>query len=231
MNHVAPDVTIHASQQKNGCLSEATLGRQSNVTYTASTTSYRRGEPMRIQAGSGECWGRIVGGAARLCVLQNAGRRRIIDFQLPGDLLVPAACGPGFDLEPVCDGTVMAVSRSLGAGRWAAADPYVPREVREPGLAMASRFRRQILILGHSTAMGKLCAFLVEMQQRSAGNQPDTIVLPMSRYDIADYLAISVETVSRSLTALQARKAIALVNQREIKILDRGAIENGLLAT
>lgn len=186
---------------------------------------------MRIQAGSGECWARIVGGAARLCVLQNADRRRIIDFQLPGDLLEPAACGPGFDLEAVCDGTVMAVYRNRGAERWAAADPYVPREVRELSLAMASRFRRQILILGHSTAMGKLCAFLVEMQQRSAGNQPDTIVLPMSRYDIADYLAISVETVSRSLTALQARKAIALVNQREIKILDRGALENGLPAT
>jgi hypothetical protein len=93
---------------------------------------------------------------------------------------------------------------------------------------MASRFQRQILILGSTTAMGKLCAFLLDMQQSSAGNQPDMIVLPMSRYDIADYLAISVETVSRCLTALRARGAITLIRKREIRILDRGAFDNGL---
>jgi hypothetical protein len=53
----------------------------------------------------------------------------------------------------------------------------------------------------------------------------DRVLLPISRYDIADYLAISVETVSRSLTDLRHRGIIALAGAREVKILNRGALE------
>jgi CRP-like cAMP-binding protein len=223
MNQGTLGVPIDASDPVNRRPSD---GARSPTTfaYAASTTSYRSGEPMRIRTGSGDCWGRIVRGAARLCVQQNSDHRRIIDFLLPGDFLDPAACWPGFEPEAACDGTVMAVYRNRAAERWADAD--VPREVREFSLAMASRFQRQILIFGRNTAMGKLCAFLVDMEQRSARNQPDMIVLPMSRYDIADYLAISVETVSRGLTTLRARGAITLIRKREIRILDRAAFDN-----
>lgn len=230
MNYRARSDTISAPEQENRWLSGNALSSRPALGFAAAMTSYRRGEPIRMRTGPGECWGRIVHGAARLCVPQNAGHRRIIDFLLPGDMTEPAACGVGSDLEALCDGTVVVVYRNRGGERTASDDPYVPREMRELSLAMASRFRRQILILGHNTAMGKLCAFLLEMQKRSADNQPDTIVLAMSRYDIADYLAISPETVSRSLTVLQARKAIKQIHKRHIKILDRDALENGLFA-
>jgi CRP-like cAMP-binding protein len=49
----------------------------------------------------------------------------------------------------------------------------------------------------------------------------------MSRYDIADYLGLSVETVSRCLTSLRSRKVITLLKTRELRILDRNAMEDG----
>ena len=51
------------------------------------------------------------------------------------------------------------------------------------------------------------------------------MVLPMSRYDIADYLAVSVETVSRSLTDLRQRGMITLAGTRQIKIVNHDALE------
>jgi DNA-binding transcriptional ArsR family regulator len=51
--------------------------------------------------------------------------------------------------------------------------------------------------------------------------------LPISRYDIADYLGLSVETVSRSLTSLKNRGLIALSGPRSVRIIDRNALEEG----
>ena len=76
-------------------------------------------------------------------------------------------------------------------------------------------------------SLKKVCAFLLEMAERSGGRASGEIVLPMSRYDIADYLAISVETVSRALTSLHRRRMIALSGRRKVKIIDRAAVEEG----
>ena len=83
-----------------------------------------------------------------------------------------------------------------------------------------------MLILGRATAQEKVGSFLIEMAERLSG-ATDAVALPMSRYDIADYLALSVETVSRALTDLRHRKAIVLTGAHHVKILDRGALENG----
>jgi len=57
------------------------------------------------------------------------------------------------------------------------------------------------------TAPEEVVAFLLDMVERLSGNSKEEVTLPMSRYEIADYLAISVETVSRSLTELRHRGA------------------------
>ncbi|MGC1888279.1 MAG: helix-turn-helix domain-containing protein [Stellaceae bacterium] len=87
-----------------------------------------------------------------------------------------------------------------------------------------SRLHALILNLGRTTAEEKVGHFLVRMADRLAGGHTDKLVLLMSREDIADYLALSVETVSRSLTQLRRRGVIRLVGTREIRILDRSAL-------
>jgi CRP-like cAMP-binding protein len=66
-----------------------------------------------------------------------------------------------------------------------------------------SRLHALILNLGRTTAEEKIGHFLVRMAERLSGGPADNVVLPMSREDIADYLALLVETVSRSLTQLK----------------------------
>jgi CRP-like cAMP-binding protein len=74
------------------------------------------------------------------------------------------------------------------------------------------------------TALEKVGSFLLEMADRSSG-ETEEAVLPMSRYDIADYLALAVETVSRALTDLKHCGAITIVDIHRVKILDRRALE------
>ncbi len=101
------------------------------------------------------------------------------------------------------------------------ANPTVARALHEVALAAAGRAERQILILGQVTAAQKVVAFLLSMVERLSGDGKDEVTLPVSRYEIADYLAISAETVSRSLTELRHRGAISIEGTRKIRILDR----------
>ena len=89
-----------------------------------------------------------------------------------------------------------------------------------------SRSQARLLILGRVTAREKVHAFLDEMAHRSFDGRTNAVVLPMSRYDIADYLAISVETVSRALTELKRRGTIRTAGTRRIQMLDRATGRN-----
>jgi CRP/FNR family nitrogen fixation transcriptional regulator len=107
-------------------------------------------------------------------------------------------------------------------------DPRLGRRLRDIVFEAVARSQARLLILGRVTALEKVGAFLIEMGQRSFDRNQQAIVLPMSRYDIADYLAISVETVSRALTELQRRGMIRYVGTRRIRLVDREQLENGM---
>ena len=78
-----------------------------------------------------------------------------------------------------------------------------------------------MLLLGRKTSLERVAAFLIEMDRRltAAG----VLALPMSRRDIADYLGMTLETVSRSLSHLRALGILGFIdnNQRHIVLLDR----------
>ena len=79
--------------------------------------------------------------------------------------------------------------------------------------------------MGCSRALERVCGFLLEMADRRQIEADGTVALPMSRYDIADYLAIAVETVSRSLTTLRSKEVIAFFDTRHFRIVNRKALE------
>ena len=87
-----------------------------------------------------------------------------------------------------------------------------------------SRLYSLVRILGRTTAEQKVGSFLLYMQERVGSGVADRLALPVSRYDIADYLTLSVETVSRSLTGLKNRGVIALPGPPEIRIIARDAL-------
>lgn len=193
----------------------------------AVTARYARGQEIYAQDSPTEHWYRVVGGAARRFTVQTNGRRQIVDFLLPGDHFGFASRAVHhFSVEAILDGTLVEGYPRGRVEALADGDPHLGRDIRSVTAAEIVRLQARILILGRIGSVGKVSAFLLEMAERSAGRPGTAVILPMSRYDIADYLTLSVETVSRALTTLQQRGVIRLQGKRRFRISDRDALED-----
>ena len=83
--------------------------------------------------------------------------------------------------------------------------------------------QQHALVLGRKGAGERVAAFLLQLAERA--NTDQEIDLPMSRADIADYLALTIETVSRAFTQMEREHTIALPSSRHVVVRDRGALE------
>jgi CRP-like cAMP-binding protein len=193
----------------------------------AITVRYQAGQEIGHEPDQVERWYRIVSGVARKCVVLPNGRRQILDLLLAGDFF-------GIDSQPpqqhcycesVVDGTVVACYARRDVEALTEADPRVSKAVRDLAFRAISRLQTQLLIRGRTTATAKVGSFLLNMEHRLNDQPPGAVELPMSRTDIADYLAISVETVSRALTGLRDRGAIQFSGARRLTIVDPVALE------
>jgi CRP/FNR family nitrogen fixation transcriptional regulator len=128
-------------------------------------------------------------------------------------------------IEAIAEETVLASYPGQRVELLAERDMQFARELRDVAFQSLRRSQAQLLILGRLTALEKVGSFLLSLDER-ASDPSGQIVLPVSRYDIAEYLAVSVETVCRSLTDLRQRGVITLTGKRSIKILNRSALED-----
>jgi CRP/FNR family nitrogen fixation transcriptional regulator len=176
---------------------------------------YGEGEPA-------EYLYKVIRGAVRTHKLLNDGRRQIGGFYLPGDVF-----GMEIDdvhrlsAEAICDSRILVIKRGALvalAGR----DSDVARELWAMTARELAHLQNLMLTLGRKTAQERLAAFLLEMAERNRGG--DAVDLPMSRQDIADYLGLTIETVSRTLTQLENALAIALPTSRRIVLRNRAAL-------
>ncbi|SDR63486.1 transcriptional regulator, Crp/Fnr family [Rhizobiales bacterium GAS113] len=195
----------------------------------AARMRYHRGQEICRPGHRVDSWYRVTAGAAGKCILQADGRRRIVDLLLPGDFF-----GFGTEMEhrhlveAVVENTVIASYPRRRAEMLADTNSEVARAIREMAFAAIARAESQILILGQMSALEKVGTFLLTMVERLSSRARDEVTLPVSRCEMADYLAISAETVSRSLTGLKHRGAIALGGVRKVKILDRETFEDAV---
>jgi CRP/FNR family nitrogen fixation transcriptional regulator len=161
---------------------------------------------------------KVVSGAVRSCRMLADGRRQICDFYLPGDAF-------GVDFEPSRRATAEAlIDTVLIVARRSVV-------VEEPGQGEAlwrhvlrdlQRSQDHVLTLGRRSATERLASFLLDLTER-LGDLPE-LELPMSRQDIADYLGLTIETVSRTLTQLQVQGLIQLHGCRRIRLARRAAL-------
>jgi CRP/FNR family nitrogen fixation transcriptional regulator len=194
----------------------------------AMITPFHRAQEICSQGRPADHWYYIVSGAARRCVIRLDGRRQIVDLLLPGDLFGFSVLNE-YDstIEAIAEGTVVAAYPRRRVEMLADSNPQLAREIRQIAFAALSRLQAQLLILGRVTALEKVGSFILEMVSRLSAANSNSVALPMSRYDIADYLAVSVETVSRSLTDLKHRGVIKLAGTRIVMIVNRNALEDG----
>jgi CRP/FNR family nitrogen fixation transcriptional regulator len=183
--------------------------------------SFRRNVEIYGEGEPADYMYKIVSGTARTYKVLFDGRRQVGGFYLPGDILgLETGDAHGYSAEAISLCKVLVIKRSAlvtMAGR----QDEVARQLWKVIAEELRRVQAHNLLLIKS-AQERVAAFLLEMADRNATG--DAIELPMSRQDIADYLGLTIETVSRTLTQLENLAAIELASSRRIVLRNRSKL-------
>lgn len=169
----------------------------------------------------------VVSGTVKLYKLLPDGRRQITGFLYPGDFLGLASSeGYSYGTEAVSDACLCRFPRPKLEALF---ELYPGMEKRILAFANDELVvaQDQMLLLGRKTALEKIASFLLSLAERAEkrGQAANPVSLPMSRSDIADYLGLTVETVSRTFTRLKEDGIIQLPASREIALVRRDELE------
>lgn len=163
----------------------------------------------------------VVSGAVRTTRLLSDGRRQVGSFYYPGDLVgLETGDIHRFSAEALSDSVLLVVKRS--ALKAFAGDEAVDRAIWEATRRELERTQEHLLVLGRKTACEKVASFLMDLAEREGGEQ---ISLPMGRQDMADYLGLTIETVSRMLTQLQGASVVEFDGCRRFRVKRWDALE------
>jgi CRP/FNR family transcriptional regulator, nitrogen fixation regulation protein len=192
-----------------------------NLMLMGATMSYPRNTEIFGENEPADYVYKVVSGSVRTYNILSDGRRQIGGFYLPGDIF-----GIEFDgehtsaAEAISDAKILVIKRSA-LDALAGRDASVARELFALTARELRRVQDRILLLIKS-AQERVAGFLLEMAKRASGG--NAIDLPMSRQDIADYLGLTIETVSRTLTSLETAAAIDVPTSRRIVLRNRSAL-------
>ncbi len=183
-------------------------------------------QPIFDEADPAEHVYNVTGGAVKIYKLLPDGRRQITGFLLPGDFLglthkeayaySAEALGP----TRLCRFPRRKLENLL--------DEIPKLEQRLLGMASheLAAAQDQMMLLGRKSAKERVVSFLLMMSNGAVrrGKLADPVTLPMNRSDIADYLGLTIETVSRTFTQLRTQKLIELLDEKQVRLLKPEAL-------
>ena len=199
-------------------------GSLARAQFLLSEYKYNRGAEIFGEAEPAEYVYQVVEGAVRSYKLLSDGRRQIGAFHLVGDIFgLENGLAHRFTAEAIVDTTVRLAKR-VSLEHVAEEDATVARDLLDMTTSNLQHAENHMLLLGRKTSLERVAAFLLEMDGRL--NAAGVMALPMSRRDIADYLGLTLETVSRALSCLHEKGILGFVGQtqRQIVLLDRSEL-------
>ena len=191
-----------------------------------SNVRYSPGQAIFFEADQADSLFVITGGCVRLHKLMADGRRQITGFMLPSDFL-------GLALHDTYATTAEAVNdvstcRFMRRGFETLLEefPQLEKRLLQRASNELAAMQDQMLLLGRKSAQEKLGTFLMALAHRAArkGNPHVELELPMTRHDIADYLGLTVETVSRCFTRLRRQGVIEISDPHGVRLADMGRL-------
>ena len=190
------------------------------------TARFAEKETMFLQDDAADWVYNLLSGMVRLYRLLPDGRRQIFGFLLPGDFMGLALSERyAFSADAVEPVSACRFARGAFSGL-VDAKPHLLRRLHGAATHELTLAQDHMVLLGRRRAEERVAAFLIGMRQRMVllGRSAVTLPLPMSRQDIADYLGLTIETVSRTFTRLAREKAIVIVPDG-VRLLDAPRLE------
>jgi len=162
----------------------------------------------------------VVSGVVRSCKVCESGSRNVVAFYLPGDLLGWSDLKHSLSIEAATDTAVLFLKRNALLFL-ATRDSRVASYLLSATTNQLERAHEHI-ILKSKSAKYRAATFFTELWVRLG--QPKYLDVPMSYQDIADYLGLTIETLSRSITDLERSGLISRVSSRRLLLQNRFAL-------
>lgn len=193
----------------------------------ASNKTFEPGRTLFDEADDAPFIYNLTEGTIRLVKLLPSGRRQIVGFAFPGDMLGLAAYG-----EYTCSAEAITPVSVCRFPRQPLLDlleelPRLKTRLLDIAAEQLSGAQDQMLLLGRKSPIEKLATFLLRLAggRRHCGEIQGEVDLAMTRSDIADYLGLTIETVSRTFTKLKTEGLITLSGKHRVTINDVPALE------
>lgn len=207
------------SRRRPGAVTPAILTRTRpapRLVLRGSLLARRPGATIYAQSDPAEFIYQVVSGMVRTITLHRDGRRIVHGFHLPGEIFgLEREKIHHCSAEAVCETELVQCPVSR-LSTLAETDKDAAQELWMSLLVSRDRTAERFMYVLHGTAFERLAYFLIDLAWRTEASR--RIELPMSRYDIADYLGLSSETVSRTFTVLRSRGLIATTG-RQVRLL------------
>lgn len=193
--------------------------------YEAGSGTELMGDAERI-----ESYANVLSGVVKLTKTLSDGRQQIVGLQFAPDFLGrPFKAESDLNAEAATDVSLCAFPRA-SVERMIRASPELERRLYLQALKELDEARDWMVTLGRKTAGEKIASFLLMIARNiepAAGTDRMSarFDLPLTRADIADFLGLTIETVSRQLTRLRADKVIAIENNRHVIVPDLSRLE------
>lgn len=168
----------------------------------------------------------VTEGVVRSSKVLIDGRRQVMNFGYPGetiglshDSLYHSDCDAVSDVK-------VRVMRKNASNQDITSDPVFCAQLLKNAVAEVNHMQEHFMMLGRKTAMEKIASFLVAIMDRRTSDQNDynCFDLPMKRCDIADFLGLTIETVSRNLTKLRKIGIIELKTAQSVCVCKPNAL-------
>lgn len=200
----------------------APLAAADSLAPLGARMDFRRNEEIFCQEDEAEFVYRVVSGVVRTTRLADDGRRQIGAFHYAGDLLgLEDGAEHVFSAEALTDCSVLMIRRSTLEAE-ALRNSDVARALWTAGSRRLREMQSHLVQIGRKSAIERVAAILADLAGRDGREE---VELPMSRQDIADYLSLTIETVSRMFSQLQARNVICLTGLRRMRVCNPVALQ------
>jgi len=197
-------------------------GREEPLRAAGTVVEIGEGQEICAEGDDTDHFYKVVSGVVRICKFLSDGRRQIEAFHVAGELFgLELGAERLLSAEAVTNCSII-VYRRRSIEQQAKSDHAISHQLFQHAMQSLAQAQVHSLLLGRRGAAEKVAAFLLEWTAKAG--QGDRLHLVMSRQDIADYLGLTIETVSRSMSQFERDGVIALSGARHMRVLSRGAL-------
>jgi CRP-like cAMP-binding protein len=186
--------------------------------------SLKRDATIFFQEDVATSYFKVIEGVVRHCKFLSDGRRLISDFCVPGEFFGLAGVGKNLWSAEAVTAVALVRWTRRSLDTLVEEQPGVGKCIQSLVSDRIASMQEHMLLLGRKHATEKVASFLLMMADRNGDSE--RVLLRMTRLDIADYLGLTVETVSRTVTQLRRRRLIRVQDDHEVIFLNRDSIEH-----